>query len=128
MPVENIVGKEENAAFSPFPTMFSTLPNTNFNFSVTFILSSANVFNLYKSIILSSSKVLKGHGKQDLKTLLGKEKMLVPPAPMFSTLTDGLTDLIMGHKSHLSVGMIVDMSQHFLLFPQCFPNLLKQIQ
>ena len=32
---ENIVGKGENAGnqlFPPFPTMFSTLPNTNFNF------------------------------------------------------------------------------------------------
>ena len=48
-PFENIVGKEENAgkpAFSSFPTMFSSLPNTNFQFSVTFILSSANAFNL----------------------------------------------------------------------------------
>ena len=33
-------------AFSPFPTMFSTLPNTNFNFSIAFIVSSANAFNL----------------------------------------------------------------------------------
>ena len=33
-------------AFSPFPTMFSTLPKTNFNFSFTFVLSSANTFNL----------------------------------------------------------------------------------
>ena len=32
---ENIEGKGENANnqhFSPFPTMFSTLPNTNFNY------------------------------------------------------------------------------------------------
>ena len=35
-------------AFSPFPTIISTLPKTNFNFSVTFILSSPNAFNLDK--------------------------------------------------------------------------------
>ena len=32
---DNIVGKGENVGhkhFPPFPTMFSTLPNTNFNF------------------------------------------------------------------------------------------------
>ena len=33
-------------AFSSFPTMFSTLSKTKFNFSVTFILSSANAFSL----------------------------------------------------------------------------------
>ena len=33
-------------AFSPSPTTFSTLPERNFNFSVTSILSSASSFNL----------------------------------------------------------------------------------
>ena len=43
----NIGGKQENAeAFSPFQTIFSILPKTNFDFSVTFILSSASSFNL----------------------------------------------------------------------------------
>ena len=44
---KNIVGKGENAGFSaisPIPTIFSTFPNTNFNFSLSFILSSANPF------------------------------------------------------------------------------------
>ena len=41
-PFQNMVGKGENA----FPTMFSTLPKTNFNFSVMFILSSSIAFNL----------------------------------------------------------------------------------
>ena len=40
-------------AFSPFPTMFSTLHNTNFKFSVTFILSPGNAFNLEQVRILS---------------------------------------------------------------------------
>ena len=45
-------------AFSPFPTMFPTFPKTNFNFSFTFILSSANAFNLDQSKILSFGKGL----------------------------------------------------------------------
>ena len=50
-PFESIVGKGENAGnqhFLLFP-VFSTLPNLNFNFSVTFILSSASSFNLEQS-------------------------------------------------------------------------------
>ena len=38
--------------------MFSTLPKPNFNFSVPFILSSANSFNLNQSEILSFGKEL----------------------------------------------------------------------
>ena len=45
--------------FSPFPKMFSTLSETNFNFYVTFILSSAKAFNLDQSKILSFGKGLK---------------------------------------------------------------------
>ena len=50
------MGKGENAAVSPFPTMFSTLSKPNFNFSHTFILSSADAFNLDHSKKLSLSK------------------------------------------------------------------------
>ena len=39
--------------------MFSTLPKTNFNFSVTFILSSASDFNLDRSKNLTFGKGLK---------------------------------------------------------------------
>ena len=45
---ESIVGNGENDGnqqFSHFPT-FSSLPNTNFNFQVIIILSSANALNL----------------------------------------------------------------------------------
>ena len=38
--------------------MFPTLPETEFSFSVTFILSSANAFNLDQSNILLSGKGL----------------------------------------------------------------------
>ena len=45
-----IVGKGENAGYYVLGRveniMFSTLPNTYFNFSVTIILSSANTLNL----------------------------------------------------------------------------------
>ena len=37
-------------------TMFSILPMTNFNFSVTFIFSSVNTFNSDQSKILSVGK------------------------------------------------------------------------
>ena len=80
-PFENIEGKGENAGdqhfllfpqcfqpfqrqiivlstFSPFSTKFSTLPKLNFNFSFTFILSSANALNLDQSVILSFGKEL----------------------------------------------------------------------
>ena len=46
------------SAFS-LPAMFSTCPNTNFNFSVTCILSSANAFNLNQSKKLSFDKELR---------------------------------------------------------------------
>ena len=59
MPSKNIVGKGENAAFSPFPTMFSTFPKTNFNFWVAIILLSANVFNLDTSKNLLFDKRVK---------------------------------------------------------------------
>ena len=46
-------------AFSFFSTMFSTLHKTNFKFSVTLILSSANIFDLDKPKILSFGNELK---------------------------------------------------------------------
>ena len=47
------------SAFSRFPTMFSNLPTTNFNFLVTLILSSANTLNWDRSDILSFGSELK---------------------------------------------------------------------
>ena len=44
-------------AFSPFPTMFSTHSNTNFNFSVSFFMSLANALNLDQSVKLMFGKV-----------------------------------------------------------------------
>ena len=57
---ENIAGKGQNAGnqhFLLFPTMFSTLPKTNLNFSFTF-LSSANTFHLDQSKIVLFGKDL----------------------------------------------------------------------
>ena len=45
-------GKRQKCCISPFPTMFSTLPFTNFNSSHTLSLSSANALNLDKYKIL----------------------------------------------------------------------------
>ena len=47
-------------AFSPFPTMFSTVPRAYFSFCVTFILSSVNALNLDWSKILLFGKELTG--------------------------------------------------------------------
>ena len=60
-PFQNIVGKGEiwQPAFSPFPTMFSTLSKTEIIIYVTFILSSANAFNLVKVKFLSSGNGLR---------------------------------------------------------------------
>ena len=54
------------AAFSPFPTMCSTLPKPNFKFWVTFILSSA------KSLILDWSKISSFDNKNRGETTRGK--------------------------------------------------------
>ena len=48
--------------------MFSTIPNTNFNFWVPIILSSANALNLVKAKILSFGEELKK--KEDIKNKL----------------------------------------------------------
>ena len=52
MPFENV------PAFSPFPTMLSTLPKIDFNFWVTFILLSANTSSFDWSRILLFGKGL----------------------------------------------------------------------
>ena len=60
-PFENIMGKDENAGnqhFLLFPLCFSALPKTNFNFSVTFLLSSTNAFKFDQSKNTSFGKEL----------------------------------------------------------------------
>ena len=63
-PFENIMGKGENAGYQHFllfPQCLFTLSYTNFNFSLTFISSSANAFNLDQSTIFSSGKWLNSY-------------------------------------------------------------------
>ena len=57
-------GENEKLAFSPFPTLFSTLPEINFNFSAKFNLSSANAFNLDQSKNFSFGKEFNYRYKQ----------------------------------------------------------------
>ena len=65
MPFEITEGKKENAGNqqSSFPTKFSTLHKRNLKFSVSFILSSANAFNLDQFKILSIGITLKMVGQ-----------------------------------------------------------------
>ena len=46
MALNTIQSFNGNQHFSPLPTMFSILPKTNLKFLFTFMLSSANAFNL----------------------------------------------------------------------------------
>ena len=60
---EDIVVKGENAGDQNFLLIqqcFSTLPRSNLNLSVTFILMSANALNSDQSKILSFGKALNG--------------------------------------------------------------------
>ena len=71
-PFENILGKGENAGnqhFLLFPPCFLPFPKTNFNFSFTFILLSANALNLDKSKIFSFGKELKDNNILDLSMM-----------------------------------------------------------
>ena len=52
------MGKGENAGNQHFPTMFSTISKTKIIIYVTFILSSADAFNLDKVKFLSSGNGL----------------------------------------------------------------------
>ena len=71
-------------AFSPFPTMFCTLSNTNFNFWVTIVWSSTTSLYFYQSKILLFGKELRTLRKMNLKTWLVKEEMLVSSIYSFS--------------------------------------------
>ena len=75
--------------------MFSTLPETNLKFSLSFILSSATAFNLDKPKIFSFGKGL------------NIDEMMISVFDRVEN-TEGK-------------GENADY-QHFLLFPQCFPK------
>ena len=78
-------------AFSAFPTMFSTLFKWNFNFSVTFILTSANAFNLdqfkYCCLVIPVQIPLLSHWYwQVLKTPVRKKDQLLLTNAFFLTI------------------------------------------
>ena len=60
-------------AFSPFPTMFSSLSRTNFRFFISFILLSANTFNLDEYKMLSFDKELNPFPHNHFLMRLGKK-------------------------------------------------------
>ena len=74
-PFENIVGKGDDAGnqqFLLFPQGFLPFPDQTSIFSVTFVLSSVNAFNLDQSTILLFGKEL-----QKTEECLGKEIIMV---------------------------------------------------
>ena len=76
-PFQNIVGKGENAGnqhFLLFPQFFLLLSKTEIIIYVTFILLSANAFNLEKVKLLLSGNELKKN--IDSLQLAGDEKIL----------------------------------------------------
>ena len=98
-PFKNIVGKGKNAGnqhFLLFPTLFPTLPQTIFNFPVTFILSSASAFNLDQS-----KNLLFGKGLTSLTILFNQ--------PFENIMRQGENA----------------ENQHFLLFPTMCSTLSK---
>ena len=64
--------------------MFSTLPKTNFNFSVAFNLSSANAFNLDQSKILLCGKELRENRSREGVTERSDCNMQSLPFPILA--------------------------------------------
>ena len=81
-PFEKIEGKGENTGNQHFLLSQNVFypAKTNFNFSVTFILSSANAFSLDQSKILSFGKMVKHsfHSKSNSTTNLQSKNCLNP--------------------------------------------------
>ena len=109
--------------------MFSTLHKTNFKFSVTFILSSANAFNLDQSKILLCGKdlshvyfIICNYYKFEKSTFLsfGKELIFYHTIQTFNTSGKEAFKNIVGKGENAG-------NQHFLLSPQCFPSIPKRI-
>ena len=88
--------------------MFSTLLKTNFSLGVTFILLSANGFDLEKSKILSFSKALPHYHTTIFET--GPYRKQKRYAEDKIHLTEKVK-FMLGENAYY---------QHFLLFPLCF--------
>ena len=117
-------------AFSPFPTMFSTLHKTNFTFSFMFILSSAHV-SIWTSIFSFSHDVFYPsqnkfhifiHVYFVVCTCFQLGPAFFPFPTMFSTLHK--TNFTFSFTFILSSAHAFNLDQHFLLF-QMFSTLHK---
>ena len=128
--------------------MFSTLPRKKFNFSVTFILSSASVFNLdqSKNLLFGKELYLNPTFNNLVETAFQKpcgkrKKSRFLYTSLLSFILPGQFDAFSNNKIKLvkmknlvldRVENIVEKGenadyQHFLLFAQCFQkaSLLK---
>ena len=94
--------------------MFSTLSITNFNFSVTFILSSGNAFKLVPFKILMFGKELTHYQT----TILDSSKLKAFADDNFKCDENG-RKLSKRVENTVGKGEIARYEQ-FLLFPQCF--------
>ena len=90
--------------------MFSTLPKRNFSFSVTFILSSANAFNLSWSKIMSFGRV-KSYSVEFEKIRCIN---LFPNKHLFLHICSTKSFENTVGKEEIA------RNEQFLLFPQCF--------
>ena len=107
-------GKCWKPAFSPYTTMFSTLPKANFSFTVTFILSSAIAFHFHYSSILLFGKELTFSRSGPcfnvsvvqvfLKTVWEKEKLLLMSNFSFSHI---IFSMLMANSPPFSSNVIV---------------------
>ena len=95
--------------------MFSTLPKPIFNTSFTFILSSANTFNLDQSKILSFGKELTHY---QTKNFLDWSKLKQVEDDIFK-FDESNRKFSKWVENAVGKGEIARYEQ-FLLFPQCF--------
>ena len=88
--------------------MFSPLPKTNFNFSGTYILLTANAFELDQSTIYLFSKGLTLDWTKLKAFADDKSNVALAKISVFHRVEN-----IVGNGDNTGY-------QHFLLFPQCF--------
>ena len=104
--------------------MFSTLPKTNFSLSVTFILSSANAFDLDQSNMSSFGKELSLYHTTILlkgtkfKAFAADDKLNV--AQIIISVFDRVENIVGKGENAGNQHFLLFPQQHFLLFPQCF--------
>ena len=139
------LGKGEKVAdyqhFLLFPTMISTVPSTNFNFSLTFVLLAASTLNLGDSKILLFGKeliyntcictcsyfcyinqnVCLFHYLFTEQYIFGLVQILKACADDKISVNEKLKFVLWRVENIVGKGENAGY-QHFLLFPQCFQN------